>query len=843
MNIIQQVMDWLHSFFVSFNKFRRSSLLSIIVLIVILLMVKGFDQSYTLLIDMIERDQGSLILCYVLIAMFALVLSHYPIYVYYAKDINNSKDDHLWYVHLWLRLYPIYTFQKKTGSYTPDYLSKYFRYCLGLAILCIWHFYIYKSFLPKFLFVKENLGFIQLMNWVFCIVPFILLAYALYLKGSQKKELNKKGTLLFFVNFIVVIILLIAIAFCEFSYATYWLLQITTFMISLLYVLFRLYRGEIARNYSIPILRYISDVFNYLLVFFIFSIFVFSLLVYCNFAVSYDLPIVNAMAILLSYFYIIYYLLACILKYVFVIDVLGKQQDITMSFEEYRSYVGVDVNRATKLIDFEGQKRIVKRGKKIISLSIVLVIISLIVSFTTESNIHKLNTSDTTISDKKLSLKTFEDTIHNKVDKPLFFVASHGGALKANIWTMKLLNTLQKNTDGVFLDQTVSFSGASGGMMGLSLYSVLAGKYNDYSIIDDRIEKVALEKFASKDLSYTFGYDLIRKFWPFKKFGTYRDRAYYSMVKYQNLLEADENSTNRDLTTESFQSYWYNNIFNSEKNDKKYFPALIVNTAKTNGRRGVFCSLNIEPEKKVFFNVDNLSQLENDKEAVAFYEAVSTTNRFPLFSPAAKISGHGHYIDGGAIDNSGLLSTLDLYNYLNQKEKFKNARKVFVEIINGKSIYINHLIKRFKQNNPEVHLEFNEIEQDNIIADAKTGFNLDKIPNYLSEFMQDMSEKDPTVEYIPIYLPRKINIDDLQQVVGGKFGKDLKEKLEKFLKEENNKILAYTDQDPSNWDTYEPTLARHLSKSTIKYYDKVLEKDNEIKNNIECIKVFLGINN
>jgi len=820
----------IYYFFISLNRFRRSSLLSISVLAVILLMVQGFDQAYTLLIDMIERDHFSLILCYILIAMFALVVSHYPIYTYYAKDINNSKDDHVWFIQKWLGVYPIYTFKKKSNSYEPDYLSKYFRYCLGLIIFCIWHYYIYKSFQPKFLFIKDNIFFVQAMNWICYLVPFILLAFALYQK-SKKNVSIKKGVLWLFINFSLVIGLLITLLFCTFSYTSYWILQLTTFMLSLLYILFRLYRGEIAAIGKISIIRYISNVFNYLLLFFIFSIVVLLLLLYCNIAVPYDLPTVNAMVILLAYFYIIYYILACTLKYIFMVSIFRKQPyEIKMSSDDYKKLAGFDANKVSKLIDFDGQKKFAVIGKIVIPVVILAIVGAIVVSLKTESSIHQLQTSNTDIG-KTLKLQEFKNKIYTKLDKPVFFVASHGGALKANVWTMKILQKLEKETQGEFLNQTVSFSGASGGMMGLSLYSVLAGKYKSQDEIDSIINQMALKKFASKDLSYTFGYDFFRKFYPFKVWGTYKDRSYYAMVAYQNLLERKNDHT---LTSESFQSYWYKNIYTGQGTKENYFPALLVNTAKTNGRRGVFCSIDIDKEK-IFYNADVLSELST-KETVRFYEAVSTTNRFPLFSPAAKIKGYGHYIDAGAIDNSGLLSSLDLYYYLKKDKEFEKAQKIFVEIVNSKSIYINHLIRKFKDS-IQGPLLFNEIEQDNIAADLKTGFNLDKIPNYLSDFMKEGLSKDPTITYIPIYLPRKVSIDDLEKVIGGTLEKSKRKEIEDFLKKENNKIIEYTDKKGTTaWQTYEPTLARHLSQSTLNYYQKVLDNDVGIKNNIATIK-------
>ena len=140
----------------------------------------------------------------------------------------------------------------------------------------------------------------------------------------------------------------------------------------------------------------------------------------------------------------------------------------------------------------------------------------------------------------------------------------------------------------------------------------------------------------------------------------------------------------------------------------------------------MFYSIKYPKDETLFFNSDNLSQLYNG--SIAYYEAISSTNRFPALSPAAKIKNHGHYIDAGAIDNSGLLSSLDLYNYLQRDSTLNKTPKVFVEIINGRSNYILYLVEKFKREHNVSDFIIDEIEQDNIVADLKTGLNLDKIP-------------------------------------------------------------------------------------------------------------------
>ncbi|KAB8153486.1 hypothetical protein EZY14_009640 [Kordia sp. TARA_039_SRF] len=920
---LHPIWQWFYDLIVAFNKFRRSSFLSIIILIVMLFLVKGLDQAYTLLVDMIEDScSWSLLLCYVIISVFALVISHYPIYIYYAKDINDSKDENFWYIHkLWF--YNIFTFSKKPAdakpskkeTYSQDYKAKFFRYALGISIFSIWAYYIYKSYEPKLYYVYDCVYGVIIFNWIICLIPYILLI--IFLRKKQKIEnfnsdykkqedandnaaaydtFYKRGVSSFYILMLLSIALLFWAAFLsEFNLTSYYLLQLLTFSLSVAYISFRLFRSKLDAYLTIPFIKKIAFSYNYVSFFFVIALLLFGMLVYCNIGVAYGKPLPNAMAVLFAYFFIFYYILTCALKSLFVIQAIKRQSKAyeagKITKKVYEDYSGLTPKGISRLVALKDQKSFVKGGNVItlIVLGFILFcsLIAVISPKWNESFVHELDTDNVRRDDSVLHLDEYIDTLKSKVKdgKPLIFVASHGGAVKANIWTMKLLNKIQKETDGAFLDQTASFSGASGGMMGLGMYSVLSGKYdnktaNRYEKIEERIRKVAEENYASKDVSYMLGWDFIRKMILLRKVSKHKDRAYYSMVTYQNLLE---NRETRLLDTVSFQGYWHDNIYK----ENGYFPAILVNTAKTNGRRGVFSSVRYgDNDEDLFLNADNLAQLQpiadGKRPVVSFYQALSCTNRFPGFSPAAKISGYGHYIDAGAIDNSGLLTSLDWYDRLKNGDNpviKKETNVIFVEIINGKSNYIKHLLRDFKKECGIDFLEFEEIEQGNLSAVISAGANLDKNPDYFSDLIRRLEKRGrkPLAEiefkdslqytqdtiynaekykirYIPIYLPRVIRLEDVEDFVGGEIKETIvtknnakfpvREELKKYLKEKNIKIYLNSEGDlkKHEWNTYEPTLARHLSESTIRYYDNILKKDDSIKEHIKELKKELNIN-
>ncbi len=839
--LILRFLNFINRLISAFGKFGKSSYLSLLFLGIILLMVQVMEQANTLLVDMIENDKTSLILCFIVISVFASVLAHYPRYIYYAENINDSRYDHQWYAYKWFG-YAIFVFSKIDRDYKQDFKAKFFRHCLGLVIFIIWHYYIYQTFYPKLVFSGYNIGFVRGMSLLFSVIPALVLIVLLdkfddyqdkiidakndeekvrKAKVEKKKFVTLGVTALLLSIGLVLIYALILVLTLKFSFTGYWLLQIFTFLLALMYILFRVFRVYVITVYYK--LNALSNSVGYLRYYFVFAVVIICFLLYSNLAVYYNWKQSNAMFILLSYFYVFYYGLACLVKYYFMLSIFSTQQEdlknnpkVTDKSYLYRS--GIKTENRHNLVSLNMQKDFSVRRRLIASVITVLIIVLSVITFNSESAIHELEVYNSPKEEKLLDMEEFKLKLRQRTQKSLFFVAAHGGGLKANIWTMKVLNEIQVKTNGDFLNQTVSFSGASGGMMGLSLYSVLAGKHNTgFNAIGNKINRVATENFASKDLAFTFGFDGVRKLYPFSKIGKYRDRSYYAMVTYQNILE---NKTERTLDSLSFNAYWKAKIYD---NKNEYFPSLIINTAKTNGKRGVFYSVTYPKDSTVFYNSDNLSQLHNG--SIAFYEAVSSTNRFPALSPAAKIKNYGHYIDAGAIDNSGLLSSIDLHNYLLKDSTLNKTKKVFVEIINGRDNYIWHLIQKFKKDKEVDHFMIDEIEQDNIVADIKTGLNLDKIPNYLSDFLTHWSN-DPLVSYIPIYLPFLIELKEVEDFLGGKLiNPNQVIELRYFLDQENAKVKEQINDNGAVWETYEPTLARHLSKSTITYYDRVIQSE------------------
>ena len=73
----------------SIKNFTKASVLSLLVLLIISLLLSQMEQAYTMFLRMIEFGKPSLFLCFVMLNLLAVGLSHYPIYTYYAGNLNG----------------------------------------------------------------------------------------------------------------------------------------------------------------------------------------------------------------------------------------------------------------------------------------------------------------------------------------------------------------------------------------------------------------------------------------------------------------------------------------------------------------------------------------------------------------------------------------------------------------------------------------------------------------------------------------------------------------------------------------------------------------------------------
>tara|TARA_R100001369_G_scaffold92465_1_gene137680 strand:+ start:2342 stop:4951 length:2610 start_codon:yes stop_codon:yes gene_type:complete len=845
-------VNGINHFIRSFKNFFKSSFLSLIVIAIILLLLTQMDQAFTMLVDMMESNKFSLLLCFFIINALALVLSHYPIYTYYAADLNDSRDYTNWHktnpIRFWpFKNFPIFIFTTNPeSSYKPDNWANYLRYFIGILIHGVWIHFIISSFTPNLIFENFPIATIKIVLYSLLILPLVLYIFYREKFSNLTNKLDEKEKVIFeekkqdslakinklyrklgvwyiLLAFICFLLLILTLTVGNFSPGGFVLLLITSYALIFNYVLFRLLRTKLSHihkamdgkkslqlfKFIIGRMRFMERSENYLLLYNFNFLIAVIIIVASTIASIKGWNLLNGIPILLAFFYFYYFIAASLGKYFFV----------------------------TKKLNLFGT-RIYKAIFIVLGILVGLFIITFFAPIEVKTHqLDRVKNSKTEITEA-----TFIDSLRVKNDNTLFFIASHGGGLKANVWTLNVVNMLQKNTGGKLLDQTIALSGASGGSLGLALYTGLHRENgHDFNEIQKKIDHLAAQNYTSLDLTLTFGIDSYRKFWPFSQHIGIRDRPYYAMRKYQN--EIQDTASNK-LSKVSFRDYW------KEAFTKKgYFPSLIMNTAGTQGSRGILWSVKQNNFDEIFPFAVNLADLTNN-ETIPYFQAVSTTNRFPVFSPAAKIPGYGHFIDAGAIDNSGLLGCLDVHNYLARDKKVLGDKQIaYIEIINSKGLYVDHLIKKFKKQYSIEHIAINENETDNIVADLETGLNLDKIPGYLSDYVTSLEKtSDGDIRYFKIMMPHKITFADIENHFKGTIlsGK-IEENFKAFLTKENNLILSLTEKPNKTffepWEFYEPTLSPHLSKSSINYVKAILkhplltEQFKEIESIINTKKV------
>lgn len=844
----------------SFYKFAQGSIVSIVVIAFIFFLLTKLEQAFIMVIALNEVPTFSFALSNLLIFALALSLSHYPIYTYYAGNVNGTRHRFFWKETrplIFLRLIRVRYFETKPENQIPPEARNYsinvvaniLRYSLGFIIFYVWFYVIWRSYAPNFNYQFEPGS--TTPNWIFRGMTLLMaLAFVLYmiyknkLKDYMDADIDAKVERFFiiasslFITFLGgIVVLVIAMSFTNtFSPIGLILNMALVLLMTCTYFLFRLLRSHFTsedengifdrykamRRIRFFRIQYLQDSVNYLKLLTYFAVASFVIIVIANIQVFSGAAVMNGIPIVLAYLYFYSFLVLTIGKYFFVakVDLQRDGEHTTVRLRDTPKY-----------------------NIRIVAI-IATVVIGIVPMFFTEQNTNTLCPVDR-IEKNELTIAEFENDLRDK--DTLFFIASHGGGLMANTWTLKVLNKLQRETDGKLLQNTIAVSGASGGSLGLSLYLSMYGQDgNEYDTIAKKIDRIVTDNYTSVDLTLLFGVDSYRGLWPFRLIQNHT-RTFYKMQRYQRYV-------NRDFTCDDrtpFREYW-RSIYTSDEHKKAYAPSLIMNTAGMDGRRGILWS--VQPDKNTFdqifqYAVD-LAEMKDNK-TLSYFDATSLTNRFPVFSPSAKIEQYGHFIDAGAIDNSGLLGCLDVLKYLAFSRKnsaLYDKQIVFIEIYNSKSLYIEHLLKEFEEKHQQfgrIHWLGDEDENSSLSNNITAGTNLDKFPGYLEGLLDWMTDAfKQRVDYIPIPLPRKVTIEDIEGVIKGKLIEDeeLRSALQSFLNERNKLIqdvtegqVASTDQ----WEYYEPVLARYLSPSVIRYNDSILEHQL-LQEQFDKIKAYTG---
>lgn len=407
-----------------------------------------------------------------------------------------------------------------------------------------------------------------------------------------------------------------------------------------------------------------------------------------------------------------------------------------------------------------------------------------------------------------------------------FFVGSYGGGLKANLWNLLLLNKLEENSNQEFLKRTIAMSGVSGGAVGMANYASLLYEQEDKIAINKQINVIGNSNVLSNELVYLLGRDWAREYIPYYNHkGT--DRSYKSMEQHAINTGMGDSIYNKI----GFSDYW-RRIFESRKGK---FPALIINTTSTNGKQGVASTVKFP--KGTFPAADLINEFPGTNKALAYFGAVSTTNRFPLFSPTAKILNKGSYLDGGYFENSGMLSVLEVYDAIVRDTVQKYAKKinpVFVNIINSEDYYISEQVKEWID---DYDLKKkNLVEAGEFAAIIGTVASIDKLPRYVFE---KIHSRGFAIE--PIMMPHKITYEKIKSVIKADIDNPIK--LMELI-DAHNKIIdsvldIYEPYKLEKWGVVQPPLARVLSKPAVHYQEAMVTHHPDVKDALNRIRLYV----
>lgn len=436
----------------------------------------------------------------------------------------------------------------------------------------------------------------------------------------------------------------------------------------------------------------------------------------------------------------------------------------------------------------------------------------------TANNLFDLAPIAETVDTNEVNLKKYIGNL----PETRYYIGCYGGGMKANAWTMTVLNALDK--DNTLYDKTVCLSGASGGTIGLINYSAIKHENNNPQFRDSIIRKIGTENILSMDLAHLLGRDwFTHMFLPINLIG--KDRSTAAMRTYAKYVNDD--ITKKEFDSTSYRQFWHNMY----KKRNQRFPILISNTTNIKGRQGMAVSIPVNDKfaKAALYigandildlGVDNTSDLKN-KKTLSFYNAASTTNRFPLISPAATIEGKGQYNDGGIYENSGLLSAFKLYEAINELDATaKGKTTVFINIINDKSAYVKSVMDSIMVNcNGGIINKSNEIS-----AILNSVAATEMFPGYIKDKLNFLAKKHDNFTFENIYLPHKFDMEDVLAIYGKKI-KDLDcvESIATKIKDNNDGIWDLMENcSKETYSIIEPEMSRVMAIPAFDFMEYML---------------------
>ncbi len=780
-------------------------------------------QSDTIFIAMLDSDDPiSLTVFYITLFFLINIVSHYPVYIEFKRSASEADPDRQQTNVAWLKSpesWPVgfITYQDHRTKSITDSL---FRHALGIMLLGAVFFITVNTYYNSVARVVASGDFDysghQIIVWECLVYVLVSICFFIFiprladtgfgeLMGEKSIFNRKKLKVIFWITtifFLVSLLVTIVISFTtKWSAATYFAFYISLYWFSFQYSVMRLCRKKVVFLTDVSFVKFLSTGG-------------FLSIIIILFAHAKPLTF-NSLVILMAYFIIFYGILIIPVKhYLFYrqYDRKGALYNLRSTLSVFSRYAYYFFSWGTPVLPF-------------LFFGWVIYI-----DFIRGNELHRLETIPMLATQPNpnpgaVQLNEFNSALkkHFEDKETIYFIALYGGGLKASIWSELVLNELASERYNRILDNTVAISGVSGGGIGAALYTGLRKEPGTKSI-ETLIEQVSSKNYVAIDLVYLFGHDFLFGLmpqWVLDAFGVDQDRSNRSMQIYANasLDRTDYDGATNFMLTKTYQDYW-GELFRQEVGKNKFYPALIMNSAATHTQRGISFSVRTDSAKfnDIFLDATDLLHFDNsNKRSLGFLDATSTTDRFPILSPPAKVEGKGYFLDGGYFENSGLMSLMDFSDYLRREvfpkfgPQWKNKKFVFIQISNDETVFLRQII-----DNRVVEKEVKNSQEFASVLEAATSISF--VATYLNRKFEALNKSDTLNNYHQVQLPYLLNKNNLNSFYKGTV---LDDTITNRIKKSNKKIL---DQiyEGSPYDYVTPPLGRQMGRQSFLYMKRSL---------------------
>jgi hypothetical protein len=237
---------------------------------------------------------------------------------------------------------------------------------------------------------------------------------------------------------------------------------------------------------------------------------------------------------------------------------------------------------------------------------------------------------------------------------PVIVVASQGGGIRAMNWTVRVLNQLN-NEKALpnFYRHVFALSGVSGGSVGIAVHTAYM---RDSVSNTNGLNKVISSDYLSPVTAGLLYPDMVQKFlwWPRESF----DRARRLEDAWSECYKDTLNSNRLDA---DFLSLW-----KSKAATNYTIPSLFLNSVVAESGQKAIIS-NIQLDQHYF--PDAIDVIHETGYDMPLKSAALCSARFPFVTPGGLVqltgADAGHLIDGGYLENTGMVTGLSIICAIN----------------------------------------------------------------------------------------------------------------------------------------------------------------------------------